>query len=73
MDQNILNLETQKILKKMTHRKKKVNGITTLVPKTQNIPTPGKVIANQTFGFWIKLIELHPSIDWPEVFFNGFK
>ena len=40
----------------MTHRKKKVKGITTLVPKTQNIPTPGKVIANQTFGFGLNLL-----------------
>ncbi|MBH8481874.1 Abi family protein, partial [Acinetobacter baumannii] len=73
MDQNILTYETQKILKKMTHMKKKVKGVPTLVPKTNNPPTPGKVIANQTFGFWVKLIELHPAIDWSEVFFKGFK
>ncbi|MDC5668556.1 CAAX protease, partial [Acinetobacter baumannii] len=35
---------------------------------------PGKVIASQTNGFWIKLIENHRTkIDWAKIFHKGLK
>ncbi|UUM26350.1 CAAX protease [Acinetobacter colistiniresistens] len=65
----ILNYKTSEILAKTTHVK--IRGAHKL---RKPAPLPGKVIAAQTFGFWIKVIETtQKSIDWKTIFFKGFK
>ncbi|MCE6003395.1 Abi family protein [Acinetobacter junii] len=69
MNSGVLNPVSSNILKKTTHITRRGN----LVPKNP-APIPGKVIAAQTFGFWIKVIETtSASINWKNIFFNGLK
>lgn len=71
----IINPKTIGILEQTTHKKVSARGgaRSSKVPKSP-APPPGKVVAAQSIGFWVKLIETtKTSIDWKKVFSNGFK
>lgn len=69
MNTGVLNPTSCDILRKTTHIKRRGKF------KLKNpAPLPGKVIAAQTFGFWIKVIETTgTTISWKNILFNGLK
>lgn len=71
----IINPVTIGILEQTTHQKVSARGgaRSRKVPKSP-APPPGKVIAAQSIGFWMKLIETtRTTIDWKTILFHGFK
>lgn len=73
--QNQLKPKTVKLIRNVTHLPSRGRRRTQPVPKNP-VPTPGKVIAAQSFGFWGFLINdtsLNGSIDWQSALFNGLK
>lgn len=64
----ISSKQTIKQIRDVTHIQSK--GI--LIPR-KKVPQPGDVIASQTFGFWIKLLECNPKIDWKNILFHALK
>lgn len=77
ISQNHLSPKTVGFIRNETHLKSRAGGKKSrkLVPKTPT-PTPGKVIAAQSFGFWEFLINdtlSNKSVDWQKALFNGLK
>ncbi|EGR09384.1 hypothetical protein VCHE48_1421 [Vibrio cholerae HE48] len=70
--QNHLHPNTIDLIRKVTHLKSRRRRLVAKHP----IPTPGKVIAAQSFGFWSFLITHtvgNNTVDWKNVLFNGLK
>ncbi|MBR9786268.1 MAG: Abi family protein [Gammaproteobacteria bacterium] len=73
--QNQLKPKTVNLIRNVTHLPSRGRRRSQPVPKNP-VPTPGKVIAAQSFGFWGFLINdtsLNGSIDWQSALFNGLK
>ncbi|MCG3760325.1 CAAX protease [Vibrio cincinnatiensis] len=73
--QNQLKPKTVNLIRNVTHLPSRGRRRSQPVPKNP-VPTPGKVIAAQSFGFWDFLINdtsLNGSIDWQSALFNGLK
>ncbi|MCS6261049.1 Abi family protein [Shewanella baltica] len=69
--QNHLQGKTLELIRKVTHLRSKRRQVA-----KKPIPTPGKVIAAQSFGFWSSLITNtsgNITVDWQSVLSNGLK
>jgi len=70
--QNHLHPKTTDLIRKVTHLRSRRRKLV----KKNPVPTPGKVIAAQSFGFWSFLIthtSANNTVDWQKVLFNGLK
>lgn len=74
--QNHLKPKTVTLIQKVTHLKSRGRRRNNKLVRKSPIPTPGKVIAAQSFGFWSFLINdtsSNNTIDWQSALFNGLK